>query len=775
MAGDAVTTGAGFAALVQAAARAGTTAAVVEVLLGVEPEQLRRYLHADLTDTTTARILTAGLPASPGAASGRIALSAEDALARADSGQAVILVRPETAPDDVVGMQASKGILTARGGLTSHAAVVARGWGIPAVVGADELRFDSDRVTVGSTVLHPGDELTIDGTTGSVYVGSLDTTGHQAPPELELLLGWADAVADGRVQVRVNADTGADARRGRDLGALGIGLCRTEHMFLAPDRLSVFRRFILAADAATEAAALAELEEAQTRDFTELLSTMDRLPVTVRLLDPPLHEFLPDLTDLTAREARGELSRYEEAELAAVRRLHEANPMLGIRGIRLAMMRNGLYQMQVRALCRAAAELLESGKQPMVEIMIPLVVDRAELGIARSWVTDVLNEIGHPELRVDTIRIGAMIETPRAALTAGMLAEHADFFSFGTNDLTQLTYAFSRDDVAARLLPAYRTMGILDHDPFAVLDGDGVGQLVAMACETARAAKSSIRLGACGEHAGNPESVDFLVRLGLDSVSCSPFRVPLTRLAVAQALLRSGRVDVEDLSFAVEMDDHMSGQDQKEGTMGDDADATSRLPFNEALVLHVLRIRGFLTPAGFEASLGAVPTAILSTLVEAGLVRHLEERDLYSLLPEGRKRHDALLATYAGDRVASALAGPYGEFLKHNRVFKELCTTWQLRNGEPNDHSDADYDRSCIEALAALNQEARPSILSMAEKLPRLARYVERLDEAATAVARGETRRFTGVMCESFHDIWMELHEDLIVLQGIDRVAEGSF
>ncbi|MDH4276539.1 MAG: PEP-utilizing enzyme, partial [Acidimicrobiia bacterium] len=343
----------GVAARVREAQTVRTTDAVVEAILATEPDELRRHLHADLTDTTTARVLTSGLPASPGAASGRVALTAEDAVARADAGQAVILVRPETAPDDVLGMQVSKGILTARGGLTSHAAVVARGWGIPAVVGADELRFDGDRVTVGSTVLHAGDELTIDGTTGSVYVGSLDTAAHEAPPELHLLLQWADAVADGRVQVRVNADTGADARRGRDLGACGIGLCRTEHMFLAPDRLPVMRRFILAADPETEAGALAELEDAQTHDFTEILSAMDGLPVTMRLLDPPLHEFLPDLTDLIAREARGELGRYEEAELAGARRLHETNPMIGTRGVRLGMIRNGLYQMQVRALCRA--------------------------------------------------------------------------------------------------------------------------------------------------------------------------------------------------------------------------------------------------------------------------------------------------------------------------------------------------------------------------------------------------------------------------------------
>ncbi|MDH3299123.1 MAG: PEP-utilizing enzyme [Acidimicrobiia bacterium] len=760
---------------VRAALAARTTAAVVDALTSVEPEELRRYLHADLIDTTNARTLTVGLPASPGAASGRIALSAEDALDRVDAGQAVIIVRPETAPDDVLGMQVSAGIVTARGGLSSHAAVVARGWGIPAVVGAAEIRFGDDRVTIGSTVLHPGDELTVDGTTGSVYIGSLDTADHEAPPELSRLLRWADAVADGRVQVRVNADSGADARRGRELGARGIGLCRTEHMFLTPERLPVVRRFILAADPETESVALTELEEAQIQDFTEILSAMDGLPVTVRLLDPPLHEFLPDLTDLIAREARGELSRYEEAELVGARRLHETNPMIGTRGVRLGMMRNGLYQMQVRAVCQAAAALLGSGRRPIVEIMIPMVVDESELRIARSWVSDALTEIGHPELGVDTIRVGAMIETPRAALTAAAMAEHADFFSFGTNDLTQLTYAFSRDDVAARLLPTYQRLGILDHNPFAVLDTRGVGQLVASACAAARTTRPTIKLGACGEHAGHPGSVDFLIRQGLDSVSCSPFRVPMTRLAVAQALLASGRVVPDDLSFAFEVDADRTGHVDDEATGADDGGGTPGPGIDEALVLHVLRVRGFLTPDGFEASLGTMPADILSTLIATGHVRHLEARDMYSLLPEGRERHEALLPSYTGDELTAALAESYGRFLAHNRAFKELCTNWQLRNGEPNEHSDAAYDRSCIDALVALNDEARPALRSMAEQLPRLTRYIERLDDAATAVANGETKRFTGVMCESFHDVWMELHEDLIVLQGIDRVEEGSF
>ncbi|MDH4280535.1 MAG: hypothetical protein OEW83_20920, partial [Acidimicrobiia bacterium] len=328
---------------------------------------------------------------------------------------------------------------------------------------------------------------------------------------------------------------------------------------------------------------------------------------------------------------------------------------------------------------------------------------------------------------------------------------------------------------AARLLPAYQRLGILEHNPFAVLDTAGVGQLVALACETARAVKPSIKLGACGEHAGHPGSIDFLLRQGLDSVSCSPFRVPMTRLAVAQALLRSGLVDPDDLSFAFEIARDEDGELGEEATMSDTSGTAPSTGPDETLVLHVLRVKGFLTPAGFETSLGTLPTEILSALVEAGHVRHLEARDMYSLLPEGRERHEALLPTYTGERLSVALAQPYGEFLIHNTAFKELCTNWQLRNGEPNDHSDADYDRSCIDSLLALHEKAHPALQAMASALPRLSRYIDRLDEAATAVAGGETKRFTGVMCESFHDVWMELHEDLIVLQGIDRVSEGSF
>ncbi len=763
---------------VQEAAAARNGLAVAAALNCIEPGELAEFFHTSLAGHVDVAPIGDGLPASPGAATGAIVLSADAAMEAGDAGRDVILVRPETTPDDVLGMQASKGILTMRGGMVSHAAVVARGWGIPAVVGAADVHIDGDTVTINDTVLHAGDEITIDGSSGRIFAGALATAGAEAPPELVTLLAWADTVALGHVQVRANADTEGDASHGRTLGAQGIGLCRTEHMFLAHDRLPIMRRFILSHDPATEEAALAELEAAQTADFETVLEAMDTLPVTIRLLDPPLHEFLPDLLDLTARDARGELSDEDRVELTAVRRLHEANPMIGTRGVRLGVVRSGLYQMQVRALCTAAANLFERGMKPHVEIMIPLVVDAEELRIARSWVRDVLDEIGHPELKSTVVTVGAMIETPRAALIAGALAEHADFFSFGTNDLTQMTFAFSRDDVESKLLPAYQALGILPANPFAVLDQEGVGQLVRIGCDAARARKPSIKLGACGEHAGHPASADFLVRLGVDSVSCSPFRVPMARLGVAQALLACGRVHINDVVFEFGGDAAADsgagiGDDQTGGMTNSTHDDV--LEIDEALVLHTLRVRGFVTPDGFIESIGAHPAAELATLVEVGLVRHIEKRDMYGLLPPGKERQETLLDEYADDSVRAGLHEQYEQFLAINEDFKQLCTDWQMRDGAPNDHSDAGYDRTCTDRLAALASVAAPVVEAMAGVLPRIARYNTRLAAAAESVANGETKKFTGVMCESFHDIWMELHEDLIVLQRIDRVEEGSF
>ena len=750
-------------------ARAARSAETVETALrSVHPEDLAVFFHTSLDDVGDATPIGAGLAASPGAASGRIVLSADAAIEAAASGIDVVLVRPETSPDDVVGMQASTGIVTHRGGLVSHAAVVARGWGIPAVVGATDVHIAGTSVTIGTTVLTAGDVITIDGSTGNIYLGALDTFGSVPPPELDTLLAWADDVSRGHVQVRANADTAGDATFARKLGAQGIGLCRTEHMFLAADRLPIMRRLILSHDPVTEAAALAELEEAQIADFEAVLGAMDGLPVTVRLLDPPLHEFLPDLLDLVACEARGELDAAGVVELAAVRRLHESNPMIGTRGVRLGVLRPGLYEMQVRALCAAAAHLFDRGMHPHVEVMIPLVVDAEELRIARSWVTGTLDAIGHPELASDVITVGAMIETPRAALTADALAAHADFFSFGTNDLTQMTFAFSRDDVEAKLLPAYQALGILPANPFAVLDQDGVGELIRIACERARSTKAAIKLGACGEHTGHTASADFLVRQGVDSVSCSPFRVPMARLAVAQALLDSGRVRLNDVRF--HFDEPAATTDVP--TLVDDASVGT---IDEVLVLHVLRIRGFATPDGLTASLGVHPADVLDRLVESGLVRFIEARTMYGLLPDGKLRQEALLDSYADATLRAALVQPYLDFLVLNDSFKLLCTTWQMRGDVPNDHDDAGYDRECVEQLERLDADAQPVIAALAAAEPRLARYGPRLTTASTRVALGDNRQFTGVMCESFHDVWMELHEDLIVLQRIDRTHEGSF
>jgi phosphoenolpyruvate-protein kinase (PTS system EI component) len=753
---------------VRDALSAGTPAAVGEALFSVGAPAIAQFFHSSL-DAGGLAPLALGLPASPGAASGRIACSAEEALDMNARGVPVILVRPETGPDDVPGMQASAGLVTARGGLVSHAAVIARGWGIPAVVGSSEVHVVGSTVRIGTTELQGGDEITIDGSEGKIYLGALTTASAAPPPELEMLLSWADAVARGKVEIRANVDTASDALQARRLGARGIGLCRTEHMFLAADRLPIMRRFVLSDDPESEAAALHELEEAQADDFVGILESMDGLPVTVRLLDPPLHEFLPDLFELIASDARGELSEIERVELAAVRRLHEVNPMLGTRGVRLGILRRGLYEMQVRALCRAAAKLFEAGKHPRVEIMIPLVIDAAELRIARQWVIKVLDDIKHPELAAGIVIVGAMIETPRAALTAGSLADYADFFSFGTNDLTQMIYAFSRDDVEAKLLPTYLAEGILSENPFAVLDQVGVGAMLRTACEGARSAKPTIKLGVCGEHAGDPASIEFLVGLGIDSLSCSPFRLPVARLATAQALLASGRARVEDVAFDFEMELPAHGAAEAP------AQESDSLEVDEALVLHVLRVRGFVDSAGLIDSLGADPSSIVEALIDAGLVRHIEARGLYGLLPEGKQRQEQLLSEYASAALQQQLTPCYEHFLPLNSTFKELCHDWQLHDGEPNDHSDAAYDQTCIERLMAIDVEARRTLEPMATVLPRLARYATRLQRAADAVASGDITKFTGVLCGSFHDIWMELHGDLIVLLGIDRAAEGSF
>ena len=455
-------------------------------------------------------------------------------------------------------MLASEGILTARGGLVSHAAVVARGWGKPAVVGAEVLRLGNHQVTSGDVTLSEGDWVSLDGGAGIVVAGQVPLTAAKPPAAFDTVLSWADDIRKGHLAVRANADNGDDADNARNHGAEGIGLCRTEHMFLGEDRLPVVRRMILAHAPAEEAAALEELRVVQREDFIAILKAMDGLPVTVRLLDPPLHEFLPSTEELAHKEATVGLNPEEKRLYEAALAWREANPMLGTRGVRLGVIKPGLYAMQVRALMEAARQRVTDGGHPIVEIMIPLTVTREELALARSWVEDAVAAVnaekaprpsrgatktaGAAKAGTLEVTIGTMIETPRAALRADEIAEVADFFSFGTNDLTQMTFGFSRDDVEGRMMNAYLELGLLPRNPFDVVDFDGVGELVKLGTQRGRATRPSLKVGVCGEHGGEPASIGFFYEAGLDYVSCSPFRVPVARLAAAQAVLAADQV-----------------------------------------------------------------------------------------------------------------------------------------------------------------------------------------------------------------------------------------
>jgi len=506
----------------------------------ISAEHLDQVLHPQFAERP-ARLLTKGLAASPGAAVGKVYFDADDAAAAAERGEAVILVRSETSPEDVHGMIASQGVLTARGGLVSHAAVVARGWGKPAVVGAEAVRISGRSFSVGGTTVAEGEVISLDGGSGEVALGEVPLSFAEPPEEFVTVLGWADRIRKGKLAVRANADNGPDAANARRFGAEGIGLCRTEHMFLAEDRLPIVRRMILAEGAEEEAAALEELRVAQKDDFVAILEAMDNLPVTVRLLDPPLHEFLPPTEELELKAATVGLDAEEEKLLAAATLWREVNPMLGTRGVRLGVIKPGLYAMQVRALMQAALERVEAGGRPRVEVMIPLTVSRPELALARSWVETAVADVvaGVPRKLASKldVSIGTMVETPRAALRADEIAEEADFFSFGTNDLTQMTFGFSRDDVEGRMMTAYLEQGLLARNPFETVDRGGVGQLVLDAVERGRQVRPGLKLGVCGEHGGDPESIDFFYQAGLDYVSCSPFRVPIARLAAAQAVI----------------------------------------------------------------------------------------------------------------------------------------------------------------------------------------------------------------------------------------------
>ena len=494
----------------------------------IRPGMAEEMLHPQLALSGTEHAFVTGLPASPGAASGRATLSAEHAVALAEQGHPVVFVATETNPADVPALLAARGVLTVNGGLASHAAVVARGAGRPAVCGASGLTVDhvAGTISAGGTVLADGDDISIDGQTGNVYAGLVPVRPADPPGELQTVLGWSDSLR--RMGVRTNADTAAEAATAVRLGAEGIGLCRTEHQFLG-DRLPLVRRLILAENHDEELAALAGLASAQREDFRALLREMGERPVTVRLLDAPLHEFVPHdgVYETPAQRAR------------AVG-FHEANSMLGLRGVRLAVLHEGLYPAQVDALVRAWVDVRADGPAPALEIMVPLVAIPAELALVVGQIHRVVAEVS-AELGVEVpYTVGSMIETPRAAVLAGQIAEHSQFLSFGTNDLTQLTYGFSRDDVEKHVLGAYVERGLLEVSPFARLDPEGVGALIASAVAAARAVRPGIKLGICGEHGGDPASIAFLETLGLDYVSCSPQRVPIARLAAAQAVSPDG-------------------------------------------------------------------------------------------------------------------------------------------------------------------------------------------------------------------------------------------
>ncbi|PAZ10733.1 pyruvate, phosphate dikinase [Streptomyces sp. SA15] len=497
-----------------------------EAVRRISPAQVQELLHPQLRLTGGEQLLVKGLPASPGAATGAIVLSSERALELAADGTQVVLVAHETTPADVPGMLAAVAVLTGSGGIASHAAVVARGAGKPAVCGAEGLRADrvAGTVRIGDRVLREGDAVSLDGRTGAVYAGTLSVSVAGPPPELSTLLEWADGMR--RLGVRANADTAAEVSTAVALGAEGVGLCRTEHQFLG-DRLPLIRRVILAADAAARDEALSALEQAQHEDFKALLTAVGHRPVTVRLLDAPLHEFLP---------AGGEARDAAEEQRAAA--LREANPMLGLRGVRLALLHERLYPAQAEALFTAWADVAATGVRPQLEVMIPLVSLPEELAAAAAYVRGAAEAVAARTGVEVPYRLGTMIETPRAALLAGELAEHAEFFSFGTNDLTQLTYGFSRDDVERQVLASYQERGFLKASPFARLDPHGVGALIALAVERARSVRPDIKLGVCGEHGGDPESIAFCDELGLDYVSCSAHRVPVARMAAAHSAVR---------------------------------------------------------------------------------------------------------------------------------------------------------------------------------------------------------------------------------------------
>lgn len=521
-----------------------------EAIKRIDPEQLYQLFHPQIDPKAkkSATFLAKGLNASPGAASGQIVFTAEDAEAWAASKKSVILVRKETSPEDIGGMHAAKGILTATGGMTSHAAVVARGMGRPCVAGCTELFISGKTMRVKGKTFKEGDYITIDGTTGEVFEGSLNLILPKLSEEYHTLMSWVDEVRWGAdregvmekgFRVRTNADTPNDAKVAREFGAEGIGLCRTEHMFFEAGKLVIFQEMIVAEDSEARRKALRKLLPLQKKDFVGIFKEMHGLPVTVRLLDPPLHEFVPK-TKGEIRELARTLGVSPSKLEAKVQSLHEFNPMLGHRGCRLGITYPEIYDMQVEAIITAACEVAEKGIQVIPEIMFPLVGTVREMALLKERAERIIGEILRKRKAQITYKLGTMIELPRAAIIADKLASLVDFFSFGTNDLTQCVYGYSRDDVGS-FLPVYLEQNILEEDPFKSLDQEGVGTLVRMAAESSKKVKPEIKLGICGEHGGDPKSIDFCYRVGMNYVSCSPYRVPVARLAAAQAVLRNGK------------------------------------------------------------------------------------------------------------------------------------------------------------------------------------------------------------------------------------------
>jgi pyruvate,orthophosphate dikinase len=513
-----------------------------EALLAIDAEQLDALLHPTFDPQAEYEVLATGVAASPGAAAGEIVFRAADAVQAAADGREVILVRPFTEADDVAGFQAAKGVLTSEGGKASHAALVARGMGVPAVTGASvEIDLDAGEIHVNGTTLKQGDRIAIDGTSGSITTDDVPLVEPEVGEHFDTVLKWSDELRT--MEVRANADTPEDAKRSRQFGATGIGLCRTEHMFFGDDRHEKMVAVILGATTEERREALKELLPLQQGDFEGLFEAMEGLPVTIRLLDPPLHEFLPARTQVEAETERARVEMSDDLEqlertLERVRALEEVNPMLGTRGVRLGLLYPEIYEMQVVAMMRAAKAVRDrSGHEPHLEIMVPLVAYEAELELMRRMILEVgeRERLEHPR----DYQIGTMIELPRACFIADRIAEYADFFSFGTNDLTQTGLGFSRDDIEGKILAKYIDRRIFDRSPFETLDEPAVGQMLRMGAWLGRKAKGDIELGICGEHGGDPDSIDFFHHSGIDYVSCSPYRVPVARVAAAQAAVRA--------------------------------------------------------------------------------------------------------------------------------------------------------------------------------------------------------------------------------------------